>query len=48
MILEHLGDVYLKLGNKDAAREAWKKSLESDEQEEGFKERIEKKLQELK
>jgi predicted negative regulator of RcsB-dependent stress response len=47
VILEHLGDVYLKLGNKDAAQEVWKKSLEPDEKEEGFKERINKKLQDL-
>jgi predicted negative regulator of RcsB-dependent stress response len=44
VIFEHLGDVYLKLDNKDAALEAWEKSLEYHEKEDGLKERLEKKI----
>ena len=46
LIMEHLGDVYLKLNDKDAAIRAWKKSLEFEETEEGLRERIEIKIKE--
>jgi predicted negative regulator of RcsB-dependent stress response len=47
LILEHLGDVYLKLDNREAAAEAWKKSLEFHEKQEGLKGRVEEKIQKL-
>ena len=37
VVLEHLGDIYLKLDQKEEAVDAWKKSLEFHEQEEGLK-----------
>jgi tetratricopeptide (TPR) repeat protein len=48
VIFEHLGDVYKNLDNKEAAIDAWKKSLEFHEKEEGLKERIEEKIESLK
>ena len=44
VILEHLGDVYIKLDNKEAAIKAWEASLEFHEKEEGLRERIEEKI----
>jgi tetratricopeptide (TPR) repeat protein len=40
-IWEHLGDTYLKLGNRDAAVEHWKKSLELEPGSQKLIERIE-------
>jgi tetratricopeptide (TPR) repeat protein len=48
VVLEHLGDTYLALHRPDKAREFWEKSLTYQEKEEGFKERVEKKIRELK
>ena len=48
VIFEHLGDIFLKLNNIEAAVEAWGKSLEFHEKEEGLKERVEKKIEDLK
>jgi predicted negative regulator of RcsB-dependent stress response len=48
LILEHLGDVYLKLDDKDAALRVWEQSLEFHEKEEGLKERIEEKIENLR
>jgi tetratricopeptide (TPR) repeat protein len=47
LILEHLGDVYLKLDNREAAAESWKKSLEFHDKQEGLKERVEEKIESL-
>jgi len=40
-IWEHLGDIYLKLGNPTAAREQWLKALELSPESEHLNERIE-------
>ena len=40
VVHEHLGDVYLKLGQKDRAIELWKKALEMDSKNEAVKEKI--------
>ena len=48
VIFEHLGDVYLKLDDKENAIDAWQKAIEFDEKEEGLKERVEKKIQDLR
>ena len=48
VIFEHLGDVYKNMDNKEAAIKAWEKSLEFHEKEEGLKERIEEKIENLK
>jgi predicted negative regulator of RcsB-dependent stress response len=47
LIFEHLGDVHVKLGDKEAAIKAWEKALEYHEKEKGLKERIEKKIKNL-
>ncbi|MCX5718839.1 MAG: tetratricopeptide repeat protein [Nitrospirae bacterium] len=47
VIYEHIGDVYSSKGLKERAKEFWEKSLELQEKEEGLKERVEKKIQEL-
>ncbi len=39
-VLEHLGDVYQKLGQKEKALELWKKALEMDSKNEALKEKI--------
>lgn len=40
VIYEHLGDVYLKLGNRDSARLNWDKSLKLDSNQEKVKEKL--------
>jgi Tfp pilus assembly protein PilF len=40
VVHEHLGDVYIKLGQKDRALELWKKALELDPKNEAVKEKI--------
>jgi tetratricopeptide (TPR) repeat protein len=40
-VFEHLGDVFLKLGNEEKAREAWEKSLLKDPKRTSAKERLE-------
>jgi tetratricopeptide (TPR) repeat protein len=40
VVHEHLGDVYLKLGQKERAIELWKKALEMDSKNEAVKEKI--------
>ena len=40
VIYEHLGDVYLKLGNRDSARLNWDKSLKLDPNQEKVKEKL--------
>jgi Tfp pilus assembly protein PilF len=40
VIYEHLGDVYLKLGNQDNARLNWEKSLKLDTSQERVKEKL--------
>lgn len=40
VIYEHLGDVYLKLGNRDTARLNWDKSLKLDPNQEKVKEKL--------
>ncbi len=47
VVLEHLGDIYFKLDEKEAAIDAWKKSLEFHEQEEGLKIRVENKIRNI-
>jgi tetratricopeptide (TPR) repeat protein len=48
LIYEHLGDVCISRGlNKDAL-DAWENALKFHEKEEGLKERVEKKIQDLK
>jgi hypothetical protein len=37
---EHFGDIYLKLSDKDKAREQWLKSLELDPKNEKLKEKF--------
>jgi tetratricopeptide (TPR) repeat protein len=39
-VIEHLGDVYFKLGNIDKAIEYWKKALEKNPSNEKLKEKI--------
>jgi tetratricopeptide (TPR) repeat protein len=46
-VLEHIGDVYKLMGFKGKAKEYWGKAVEFHEKEEGIKERIEKKIQDL-
>ncbi len=48
VILEHLGDVYIKLDNIEAAIKAWELSLEFHEKAEGLRERIEGKIENLR
>ncbi len=48
LLFEHLGDAYHAVRNESKAREYWSRSLEHPEKEEGLRERVEKKLQELK
>jgi Flp pilus assembly protein TadD len=40
VVVDHLGDVYMKLGKKDRALEMWKKALEMDSKNEAIKEKI--------
>ncbi len=40
VIYEHLGDVYLRLGNRDSAKLNWEKSLKLDSQQEKIKEKL--------
>jgi len=40
VIYEHLGDVYLRLGNRDSAKLNWEKSLKLDSQQEKVKEKL--------
>lgn len=47
MLFEHMGDVYHALHQKNEALEHWRRSLRNHEKEEGLKERVEKKIQEL-
>jgi predicted negative regulator of RcsB-dependent stress response len=47
VILEHLGDVYLKLGNEEDAKGAWERSLENHEKVEGLKDRVEEKIKNI-
>jgi tetratricopeptide (TPR) repeat protein len=47
VIFEHLGDVYYSKGIPEKAREFWEKAIEFHEKEEGLKERVEKKIQNL-
>ena len=39
-ILEHLGDVYFKIGNSEKALKNWKKSLEIDPKRKYIREKI--------
>ncbi|HYF02578.1 MAG TPA: tetratricopeptide repeat protein [Patescibacteria group bacterium] len=39
-VFEHLGDVYIKLSNKEKAREAWEKSLQKDPNRDSARERL--------
>jgi tetratricopeptide (TPR) repeat protein len=48
VLYEHLGDIYLALGQSGKADEAWKKALQLHEKEEGLKERVEKKLRDTR
>jgi len=48
VILEHVGDVYNSVGQKENAKKYWEKAIELNEKEEGLKERVEKKIQNLK
>jgi len=48
VILEHIGDVYNSMGNKEKAKKYWEKAREFQEKEERLKERVEKKIQDLK
>jgi tetratricopeptide (TPR) repeat protein len=47
VIFEHIGDVYNSKGIKDKAKEYWEKAIGLQEKEEGLKERVEKKIQNL-
>ena len=40
MVVEHLGDVYFKLGDKEKALEFWKKAFEKNPSNEKLKEKI--------
>jgi tetratricopeptide (TPR) repeat protein len=40
VVHEHLGDVYIKLGQKERALELWKKALEMDSKNDAVKEKI--------
>ena len=42
VILEHLGDIYQKLGHIEESHEAWEKSLEIDPENEDLREKLEK------
>ncbi len=44
---EHLGDVYEAMSNKTLARESWKNALKHHEKEEGLKERVQQKIDNL-
>jgi Flp pilus assembly protein TadD len=50
VVLEHLGDVYDKLGDKEKAREFWEKSIEFHQkgEDEDLKARVEKKIKDLR
>ena len=41
VVIEHLGDVYLKLGEIEDARSQWKRALDMDEDNERLKTKIE-------
>lgn len=47
VILDHIGDAYNSKGLTDKAREYWKKAIKFHEKEEGLKEKVEKKIQQL-
>ena len=47
IILEHLGDVYSSLGRKQDAVNTWEKSIQFGAGEQGLKERVQKKIQEI-
>jgi tetratricopeptide (TPR) repeat protein len=40
VVLEHLGDAYMKLGREEAAREAWHRALELDPESESVLEKL--------
>jgi len=42
--MTHLGDIYVAMGQRDKALDAWKTSLKFHEKEDGLKERVEKKI----
>jgi Flp pilus assembly protein TadD len=50
VVLEHLGDVYDKLGQKEKARVSWGKSIEFQQksEDEDLKARVEKKIKDLR
>ena len=41
VVIEHLGDVYLKLGDLKEAKSQWKRALEIDKENERLKQKIE-------
>jgi tetratricopeptide (TPR) repeat protein len=41
VVIEHLGDVYLKLGDMEEAKNQWKRALEIDKENERLKQKIE-------
>jgi Flp pilus assembly protein TadD len=50
VVLEHLGDVYDKLGLREKARESWERSIEFHQkgEDENLKKRVEEKIKDLK
>jgi tetratricopeptide (TPR) repeat protein len=48
VVLEHLGDVYKELGEPEKAIQYWEKSVSFSEKEEGLKDRVDQKIQQLK
>jgi tetratricopeptide (TPR) repeat protein len=48
VVFEHIGDIYQSMGLREKAKEFWEKARASHakSEEEGLKERVEKKLQE--
>jgi tetratricopeptide (TPR) repeat protein len=47
VVVEHLGDVFLKLGSIDDARTQWKRALELDKENKSLKRKIENTQNEL-
>jgi predicted negative regulator of RcsB-dependent stress response len=47
VVLEHMGDIHMKLKNNEAAINSWKRSLKFHEKEEGLRERVEKKIKDI-
>ncbi len=41
VVIEHLGDVYLKMGDLKEAKSQWKRALEIDKNNERLKQKIE-------